>query len=82
MSAYVTATNRLGLCRRMAYRAEQVHGSSRHAVLPVSRHHVNPHDYLNCSRVDQEGMKVFSFKSAEDLDAFLAANPGAEEIKS
>lgn len=80
MSAY--NTTRLGLCRRMAYRAEQIHGASRHAILPVSRHHVNPLDYLNCGRVDQEGMKVFSFKNGEDLDAFLRANPGSEEIKA
>lgn len=82
MNTYTPVNNRLGLCRRTAFRNEQVHGATRHAILPVSRHHVNPLDYLHCGRVDQEGMKVFSFKSGDDLEAFLKANPDAEEIRS
>ncbi len=77
-----TPVNRIGLCRRMAYRHEQTHGATRHAILPTSRHHNNPLDYLHCARVDQEGMKVFSFNNGEDLEAFLANNPGAEEIRA
>ena len=69
--------------RRAAFRSQEVFGATRHAVLPLS---VKANDDLiadiRMAPMRSDGVRLFSFKTEEDLDTFLRLNPTAEEIKA